>query len=169
MRHLRRIERVSADEESFWVGTGNKIGQLVTKLSSNEYQRVFPTGNHGGVGTGYLLGCGYGYLSRSLWLACNKIIAAQIVVALGEIFKVQDENEHANLIWDLRVAGSGQFGIVTRLLLKTYPLSITPDYSYFRLSWSRSLACRAVAVWQEWALDDDMTSNFTCRIELIVA
>ena len=166
MRHLRRIERVSADEESFWVGTGNKIGQLVTKLSSNEYQRVFPTGNHGGVGTGYLLGCGYGYLSRSLGLACDNIIAAQIVVSSGEIFEVRDDNEHADLLWALRGDGSGQIGIVTGLLLKTYPLSSTPDYSYFRLSWSRSFAGVAVAVWQEWALDDDMTSNFTCRIEL---
>ena len=88
-------------------------------------------------------------MSQNLWLACNKIIAAQIVNASGEIFEVQDDNEHANLIWALRGSGSRQFGIVTELLLKTYPFSSTPDYSYFRLSWSRSLAGRAVAVWQE--------------------
>jgi FAD/FMN-containing dehydrogenase len=68
---------------------------------------------------GYTLGGGQGWLSRKHGLACNGVLAAEVVTADGEVVRASRESE-PDLFWALR-GGGGSFGAVTALEFELYP------------------------------------------------
>lgn len=52
---------------------------------------------------GYTLGGGHGWLARKHGLACNSVLAAEIVTADGELVRTDREHE-LDLFWALRGA-----------------------------------------------------------------
>ena len=69
---------------------------------------------------GYSLGGGLGWLGRRYGLAANSIVAAELVTATGEHVRV-DADHDPDLLWALR-GGGGNFGIVTALEFRLYPV-----------------------------------------------
>lgn len=72
-----------------------------------------------GIG-GFTLGGGYGWLSPVYGLACDNLVAADVVTADGGLVHV-DEKHHADLLWGLR-GGSSNFGIVTSFEFALHPV-----------------------------------------------
>ncbi|MFI6386194.1 FAD-binding oxidoreductase [Nonomuraea sp. NPDC050540] len=71
--------------------------------------------------TGYTLGGGAGWLSRLYGLAADNVVGAEVVTADGRILEA-DEEHHPDLFWALR-GGSGNFGVVTRLEFRLFPVA----------------------------------------------
>jgi FAD/FMN-containing dehydrogenase len=74
---------------------------------------------HVGV-VGYTMGGGFGWLGRRYGLNSASVTAAEVVTSRGVLVRASAE-ENADLFWGIK-GGGGNFGIVTSLEFRLYPL-----------------------------------------------
>ena len=104
---------------------------------------------------GYTLGGGHGWLARKHGLACNGMLAAEVVTADGELVRVDHQNE-PDLFWALR-GGGGNFGAVTALEFELYRV---PELYAGMAAWSWERSADVLHAWREWlpTLPDEMST-----------
>ncbi|QXE35914.1 FAD-binding oxidoreductase [Streptomyces sp. GMY02] len=125
---------IDTEARTATVGAGLNQLEAVTALARKNF--AVTTGTEGNVGlVGATLGGGLGFFTRYLGMACDSLIGADVVVAEGaECATVIKANlrDNADLLWALRGAGNGNFGIVTSLTYKVAPLR---SVTYLQASW----------------------------------
>jgi FAD/FMN-containing dehydrogenase len=94
---------------------------------------------------GFTLGGGVGWLMRKHGLACDNLIAAELITADGQIVRAS-EGENAELLWGLR-GGGGNFGVVTEFEYRLYPVS---QVVAGMVAWPAAAAGDVLRVWREW-------------------
>ena len=102
---------------------------------------------------GFTLGGGIGWTMRKFGLACDNLVAADVVTADGRLVHAS-EDEHPELLWGLR-GGGGNFGIVTRFELALHPLGPTVYAGpVFYPAEAAGELLRAFRAWSEDAPDE---------------
>jgi FAD/FMN-containing dehydrogenase len=69
---------------------------------------------------GLTLGGGFGWISRTLGMAADNLLSADVVTADGQLLQAS-ASEHPDLFWAIR-GGGGNFGVVTRFEFRLHPV-----------------------------------------------
>jgi FAD/FMN-containing dehydrogenase len=112
-------------------------------------------GRCGTVGvTGYTLGGGSAWLSRTHGFAADSVLSAEVVTADGDVVHASAD-ENADLFWALR-GGGGSFGIVTSLTFRLYPADrVFSGMSYY----PAARAAATLAAYRAWSADEPEGMN----------
>jgi FAD/FMN-containing dehydrogenase len=101
------------------IGGGATWGEVAVELG--RHRLALSSGDTKSVGVGGLtLGGGIGWFVREHGLALDSLIAAEVVLASGEVVAANAE-EHSDLFWALR-GGGGNFGVATTFVFEAHPL-----------------------------------------------
>ncbi|MCU1482727.1 MAG: FAD/FMN-dependent dehydrogenase [Subtercola sp.] len=164
------LKRVSIDPAAGTATVGAGLTQLeaVTALGAAGF--AAPTGTEGSVGlAGATLGGGFGLLTRAFGMACDNLLGAEIVVMgvdgvardLPAVVSA-DAHSHPDLLWALRGAGNGTYGVVTSLTYAVHPLARAV---YVTARWADVADLREVfTVWQRSAPVAD--TRLTSQLEI---
>ncbi len=124
---VSRMKSANVDVTTGTATVGAGLTQLEAVDALGAAGVAAPTGIEGTVGlVGATLGGGLGLLTRGFGLASDCLAAADIVIATaggGAALITADEENHQDLLWALRGAGNGNFGIVTSLTYRVHPLT----------------------------------------------
>jgi FAD/FMN-containing dehydrogenase len=132
------------DNDSATIGAGVRNSQLYSLMES---RRVSMT--HGRCPTvgaaGFLLGGGIGFNARSRGLACDQLLASQIVTADGEIKTLKPEPGRKDVFWACQGGGGGNFGVNTSFTLKTFSVERVTMFDLTWVALSAGAASRVAA------------------------
>jgi hypothetical protein len=114
---------------------------------------------HGSTGdvsvAGYSLGGGIGWYARKHGMSANSVVAIELVTPDGRFRRVDADND-ADLFWGLR-GGGGNFGIVTALEIRLYPIeNVYAGMLFFPFERAHDV----LHAWREWTttVPDEVTS-----------
>jgi FAD/FMN-containing dehydrogenase len=160
------LKSAQIDAASGLATVGAGLNQLEAVTALGAHGLAAPTGTEGTVGlVGATLGGGFGLLTRSFGMASDNLMAVEIVVTdevNGAKAITVDDTSHPDLMWALRGAGNGNFGVVTSLTYKVHPL---PHVTYVTATWAALDDLREVFdAWQHSAPDTD--SRLTSQLEI---
>lgn len=118
---LSHMKSVQVDPERLraWVEGGATLRDFDHEAQA--YGLATPLGINSTTGVaGLTLGGGFGWLSRTLGLAADNLLSAEIVTADAGRLQVS-ATEHPDLFWAIR-GGGGNFGVVTRFEFALHPV-----------------------------------------------
>ena len=106
---------------------------------------------------GLTLGGGSGWLERKHGLACDNLLAVELVTANGREVRA-DERHNQELLWASK-GGGGNFGVVTALEFALHPVG--PTIQGGLMAWPADAAPDIARAYRDWADDapDDLGSG----------
>ena len=127
---------------------------VILKAHEHGLATLAGSATHVGV-VGYTMGGGFGWLGRRYGLNSASVTEAEVVTADGELVRVRSD-ENTDLFWGLK-GGGGNFGIVTSLEFRLYPLATVYVGSVFYPVEKAPEVLNAYARWSA-GLPDEMTT-----------
>ncbi|HSK55017.1 MAG TPA: FAD-binding oxidoreductase [Jiangellales bacterium] len=118
VRPMDRVE-VDPDRRTMRVGAGANWGQIDAATQAHGLAVTGGRATSTGV-AGYTLGGGDGWLARTFGLACDNLLAVDLVTASGREVRAS-ETENSELFWALH-GGGGNFGVATAFEFRLHPL-----------------------------------------------
>lgn len=128
---------------------GIPFQDLIPKLNSQNVS--IPHGTCGTVRiAGFTFGGGWGPWTRKQGMCCESLAGATIVLGDGSIHELSEDSamqSDRDLLWALRGGGGMSYGIVTELVIKTFPLP--PSIIQFNVVWETSPALSVLKAWED--------------------
>lgn len=128
------------------VGGGALLGDLDQSTQAHGLATTAGVVTHTGVG-GLTLGGGVGRLARKHGLACDNLLAVELVTADGEVLEASP-SESPDLFWGVR-GGGGNFGVVSVFDFQLHPVG--PGVLGGKVVFPLSEAKAALAFYREYA------------------
>src|SRR5262245_31072588 len=144
LRGLRSIT-VDADARTARAGGGALWGEFDAATQAHGLHTPGGRITTTGVG-GFTTGGGYGWTSSKYGLTCDNLIAAEVVLADGQIVTA-NERDNGDLFWGIR-GGGGNFGIVTEFQYRLQPLG--PIVLAGLALWPIDRATEVVRAWRDY-------------------
>lgn len=142
---MRQMAGARVEEGLAIIGPGGVFARLIKVL--NEAKVGIPHGTCQSVGiTGFTLGGGWGPWTRKHGMCCESLLQATVVLGDGTIVKADEEGAYKDLLWALRGGGGFSYGIVTELVIKTFPLP--PVTHKFNFTWTTKPAIKVLEGWE---------------------
>ncbi len=118
---LTEMQRIRVDplRRTAWAEPGLTLGAFDAATQAHGLATTMGVNSDTGI-AGLTLGGGLGRLGRAHGLACDNLLAAQVVLADGRIVTASVAN-NPDLFWAIR-GGGGNFGIVTGFGYRLHPL-----------------------------------------------
>ena len=115
-------------------------------VAAGDHGLAYLAGTSPDVGVvGYALGGGLSWMIRKFGLACNSIVAAEVVTADGRLVRT-DRDTEPELFWALR-GGGGNVGAVTAIELQLFPIA---EIYAGALFWPIERAVEILNAWRGW-------------------
>lgn len=151
--------RVDAESRRAWVQGGALLGAL--DAATQPFGLATTAGNvsHTGVG-GLTLGGGMGWLARRCGLACDNVVAYEVVTAAGEIVRASAD-ERPDLFWALR-GGGGNFGVVTQFEFRLHDVGTRA--LDVQLDFPADAAAPAASRWRDLSVDAPREATYTAHV-----
>jgi len=139
---LAGLDGIRLEGDLAVVGGGATLGRIYDELETHGRTLNAGCGTTVGIG-GLVLGGGLGILGRVYGTLSDRLRAAEVVLASGEIARADEE-----LLWALRGAGQARFAVVTELAFATVE---PPPSTAFELLWAPEALPAVLHAWQRWA------------------
>ena len=147
VRRMTNIE-VHADAKQVRVGAGVTWGEF--DRATQEHGLATTGGRVSTTGVaGLTLGGGSGWLERKYGLACDNLVAVDLVTADGREVTAS-ETENPELFWALH-GGGGNFGVATSFVFRLYPVG--PTLTAGLMLWPGDAAHDVARVFRDLAYD----------------
>lgn len=152
--------RVDPDRRRAVAGPGTLGGEFDQATQEHSLATTLGVISTTGI-AGLTLGGGIGWLQRAYGLACDNLLAADLVTADGEMVRASEE-DNPDLLWALR-GGGGNFGVVTSFKYRLHPVG--PELLCGLVAWPAEDAAEVLAFFAEFAADapDPLTVIAVCR------
>ena len=136
------------------VEAGALWADVIPEATAHGLAGLVGSSSHVGV-VGYTMGGGFGWLGRRFGLNAASVTEADVVTADGKLLRVSAE-EHADLFWGLG-GGGGNFGLVTSLEFRLYPVTAVYGGNAF---YPVERAGEVLELYARWSRDlpDEMTT-----------
>src|SRR3954470_16766116 len=152
--HEMRGVEIDAKDRIARVEAGAQWGDVVGPAGEHGLAALAGSSHDVGV-VGYSLGGGISFLARRYGLSADRVLAAEIVTADGELVRA-DRSRNQDLFWAIR-GGGGAFGVVTALELELFDLpTVYAGAAFFPIE----RASEVLHAWRELTqkVDDRTTS-----------
>ncbi|KAH8587381.1 hypothetical protein B0O99DRAFT_733688 [Bisporella sp. PMI_857] len=132
--------------------TGSGTNWNSVYMAASKVGRITVGGGAKSVGLGgFIQGGGHGPLSSHYGLAADQILQATVVTTEGKILVVNSQ-QHQDLLFAIRGGGAGQYGVVTKYVLKTYPVPATMVAGTLSMSTNGTDNSAIDATWRAFAV-----------------
>jgi FAD/FMN-containing dehydrogenase len=156
--HEMRGVEIDASNRVARVEAGALWGDVVAPAGEHGLAALAGSSHDVGV-VGYSLGGGISFLARRYGLSADRVLAAEIVTADGELVRA-DRSQNQDLFWALR-GGGGAFGVVTALEIELLDLpTVYAGAAFFGIE----RAAEALHAWRELTQRVDERTTSVGRI-----